>query len=157
VDNPATTVPGCIVGIGTEAPNVLNNVMLQRKIALSQARQQIAQQMQVKVQGMFSGVAQLLNANSMDGKKLIPHTSGQRMVEDTMRELVNVQLSGATPRQFWTDPETGNLWVLVTVDKESIRNAALAQIRKELGEGSALLQDATKRMDVELDKDEAKG
>jgi hypothetical protein len=150
IDNPLS-VPG-IVGVGVEAPNVLGDTMTQRKIALAMARGQVAVQVRARVQEMFAALTQQSKSGSDATGKVLTQESMGRMVEDTMRELVDVELVGATTRQFWTDPDNGKLWVLVSLDKEAVHNAAEKVLRKELKDGSVDLQAALVRMDEALDR-----
>lgn len=152
IDNPGT-IPG-IVGVGAESPNVMGDLMMQRKTALAAARSEIAKQMNVQVQGVFAGLDQQYKTAGSDGKKPVSSEAMSRMREDTQREVVNVSMAGATPREFWTDPETKQLWVLMVLDKDSsdraIKAAATAAIRKEIKTGQADLQDALGRLDAVL-------
>lgn len=152
IDNPQA-VAG-IVGVGVEAPNVMGDIMMQRKVALAAARAEIAKQLNVQAQGVFSRLDQQYKTAGVDGKKPISSEAMSRMIDDTQREVVNVSLAGATPREYWTDPETKQLWVLVTIDKESadraIKAAASSAIRKEIAHGEKGLQDALDRLDATL-------
>lgn len=152
IDNPGT-VPG-IVGIGSEAPNVMGDIMMQRKIALASARAEIAKQLNIQAQGVFARLDQQYKTAGADGKKPISSEAMSRMIDDTSREIVNVSLSGATPREFWTDPETKQLWVLMALDKDSgdraIKAAASSAIRKEIAHGEKGLQDALGHLDEAL-------
>jgi hypothetical protein len=152
IDNP-TTVPG-IIGVGAEPPNVMGDIMMQRKAALAAARSEIAKQLSIQVQGAFSGLDQQFKTAGKEGKKVISTEAMERMREDVSREVVDVALVGATPREFWTDPETNQLWVLVVLDKDAsdraIKAAASAAIRREVKTGEADLKDALGRLDATL-------
>ncbi len=154
IDNPATLGSGVIVGVGVEGPNLMGDIMMQRKVALAAARSEIAKQMNTRVQGLFGSLSEQYKAAGKEGAKVISTESMARMVSDTQRELVNVELVGATPREFWTDPETKTLYVLVTLDKESsdraIKAAATSALQKEIAKGNAGLQDAMSRLDSTL-------
>jgi len=152
IDNPGT-VPG-IVGVGAEGPNVMDDTMMQRKTALAAARSEIAKQLNTQVQGVFAGLDQQYKTAAAEGRKVISTEAMSRMREDTQREIVNVALVGATPKEFWTDPETKKLWVLVVLDKDAadraVKAAASAAIRKEIKTGEADLQDALGRLERTL-------
>lgn len=152
IDNP-TIVPG-IVGVGIEDPNVMDDTMMQRKIALAAARAEIGKQLNAQVQGVFSRLDQQYKTAGTDGKTPIKTQSMARMVEDTNREILNVSLVGAAPREYWTDPGTKKLYVLVVMDKDTadraVKAAASAAIRKEIKTGEADLQDALGRLDAAI-------
>lgn len=152
IDNP-TSIAG-IIGVGAEPPNVMGDIMMQRKTALAAARSEIAKQLSIQVQGTFSGLDQQYKTAAKEGKKVISTEAMERMREDVSREIVNSTLVGATPREFWTDPETRQLWVLVVLDKDAadraIKAAASAAIRREVKTGEADLKDALGRLDATL-------
>jgi hypothetical protein len=146
--------PGPLAAVGIENSNVMDDEMMQRKIALAAARTELGKQMQVQVQGTFSRLDQQYKTGGSDGKKPISAESMARMVEDANREIVNVSLVGATPREFWTDPKSKKLYVLVALDKDAadraVKVVASAAIRRELKTGGADLQDALGRLDKVL-------
>lgn len=146
-------IPG-IVGVGIEGPNVMGDLMMQRKVAMVAARGVVARQLNVKVQGLFAQLNQQYITGGTDGKKPITNESMTRMIDDTARELVNVHLAGAAPREFWTDPATKQLYVLVVLDPDSTdratKAAAASAIRKEIALGEKGLQDALVRLDEAL-------
>ena len=158
IDNPGTV--GGMVGVATEPPNVMGDIMMQRKTALAAARAEIAKQMEVRVQGVFAGLDQQYKTAGTEGKKVIRTEAMSRMREDTQREVVNVAMTGATPREFWTDPETKQLWVLVVLDKDTadraVKASASAALRKEIKTGEADLKDALGRLDAVLANPESK-
>ena len=146
-------IPG-IVGVGIEGPNVMGDLMMQRKVAMVAARGVVARQLNVKVQGLFAQLNQQYMTGGTDGKKPITNESMTRMIDDTARELVDVHLAGAAPREFYTDPATKQLYVLVVLDPDSTNRAtkaaAASAIRKEIALGEKGLQDALVRLDDAL-------
>ena len=77
-----------------------------------------------------------------------------RMVSDTIREKLSLTLSGATVREFWTDPETKILYALVVLDPETVnqakKQATSAALRKTLANDEAGLNKALDRLDAAL-------
>ena len=152
VDHPMT-VPG-IIGVANESPNVMDDTMMQREVALVAARTIIAKQLQARVQGAFNQLNQQYDTAGSDGKKPVKVQSMARMIESVKREIVDVSLVGATPREWWTDPTTKKLWVLVVLDKDAadraVAAAATAAVRKHIKTGEADLKDALGRLDTAL-------
>ena len=152
INNP-TAVPG-LVGVGMQPPNVLGNLMMQRKLALGQARQVIAAQLQVVSQGLVAQATETAGTGSSDGKTSTRSQAMTDTANDTLREALNVSLAGATPRQFWTNPETKYLYVLVVLYPDAanraIKAGATAAIRKEMAEGEKGLDQALDRLDQAL-------
>lgn len=145
-----------ITATGIAQRNPLNDLAMQRSAALADARVKMAQKISVRVQGVFSRLdQQQTTAKSKQGKdKIVGKDVMTRMMEDTYRQTVDQTLSGAAPQQFWTDEKTGNLYVLVAMDRtgvdRAISSAASQAIRKELNQGSRDLQDSLRRMDETL-------
>lgn len=153
IDNPGT-VPG-IVGVGIEQPNAMGDKMMQRETAMVAARNIIGKQLQARVQGAFNQLNQQYNTAGSDGKMPSKTEATARMIENTKREIVNVSLVGATPHEFWLDPDTKELYVLIVMDKDSadraVKAAANEFVHRQLKTGGADLQDAVGRLDKILD------
>ncbi|MFM8313880.1 MAG: hypothetical protein ACKOA8_06310 [Deltaproteobacteria bacterium] len=143
IDNP----PGVLSAIGIEGRNPLGDIMYQREMAINAARVQLGRTFKLHVKGLIertmndSRMASNNNTNTSSLNAKIGSSSSvldgamvsiRKMVDET---IVDTDLSGAAARQFWTDKETGTLYVLVQIDEEGafakIQAAARAALEKE--------------------------
>jgi hypothetical protein len=103
---------------------------------------------------MFSQLTQRMNTAASGEKKPIQAEVMQRVQENASRQIVDQTLSGSTPRDFWTDPSDGNLYVLVVISKESLEKtmnaSAQEQIRKEIAQGEKALEAALDKLDAAI-------
>lgn len=147
IDNPSLAGPMSAVGI--EGPNPMGDLAFQRTAATANARTVLARNLETRVRAMFE---QLGQTSLAVGEKLRSQ-SGQKVQEDVVRQLTDLTLQGTQARQFWTDPHTGNLFVLVVADPAITQSAARGRLRQglaDLGAGQGDLQEATARLDAAL-------
>lgn len=157
VDN-EETIPGGITAVGIAQTNPLNDKSMQRTEALADARAKLASKISVRVQELYTQLNErLTTAGNIDSSgKQIKTDVMSRMIEDTRRQIVDVELSGASARQFWTDPTDGNLFVQMVLTKETLdkmlTSSASNVIKKEIAKGSIDLQAALVRLNEVIDK-----
>lgn len=157
IDN-EESMPGVITAVGISQPNPLGDKAMQRTEALGDARLKLAQKISVKVQGVFNQLDQhLKSGGSLDSSgKPMKTDVMSRMVENTTSQIVNVELSGASARQFYTDPVNGDLYVQLVLTKETLdkmlTSSASNMMRKEIANGSTDLQSALGRLNEAIEK-----
>jgi hypothetical protein len=140
---PATT----FAEVGSESANAAGDIMLQRKLALLHARYQLASRLGSSVQG-FLKQANLVDAGTNAGNG---HTKANQTVATASQgletELVDAGLAGVTPREFWIEPGTGRLYVLVTLDREAAAGALQASLASHSRDAAAQIADSQKILD----------
>jgi hypothetical protein len=103
---------------------------------------------------MFSQLTQRLNTAASGEKKPVKSEVMQRVQENVTRQTVNETLSGSVPREFWTDPSDGSLYVFMVMSKatvdQTLATIAQAQIRKEIAQGEQSLEDALDKLDAAI-------
>jgi len=154
IDN-QKSVPG-IAGVGQRKRNAMGDVMLQRKLALAQARIDVAGQISVLAQNHLAMDTASSGTANDDGTSATSSEAMTNAANDTIRNLVNQTLVGVTPQEYWTDPEDRSIWCLVVLDPASAeRSAKVAEagaIRKEVAMGAKGLKDGLDRLDNEIAK-----
>jgi len=91
-----------------------------RKEAMASARADLAAQIEVKVEHLmksYSSKAGIGDTASVD-----------TMTEKVSKELVNLNLKGATLRNTWISPDN-TLYVLMSIDNERLKESASAAIK----------------------------
>jgi hypothetical protein len=147
IDNP--TLAGPFSAVGIEAPNPMGDLAFQRTAATANARTVFARDFDTRVRALFQ---QLSQTSLAVGEKL-RSASGQKAQEDIVRQLTDTTLHGTQVRQFWTDPGSGTLYVLLVADPVLTQDASRAGIRRglaDLGAGQGDLQEALGRLDIAL-------
>lgn len=147
IDNP--TLAGPFSAVGIEAPNPMGDLAFQRTAATANARTVFARDFETRVRSLFQ---QLSQTSLAIGEKL-RSASGQKAQEDIVRQLTDTTLHGTQVRQFWTDPGSGNLYVLLVADPVLTQDATRTGIRRglaDLGAGQGDLQEAMGRLDAAL-------
>lgn len=147
IDNP--TLAGPFSAVGIEAPNPMGDLAFQRTAATANARTVFARDFDTRVRALFQ---QLSQTSLAVGEKL-RSASGQKAQEDIVRQLTDTTLHGTQVRQFWTDPGSGTLYVLLVADPVLTQDATRAGIRRglaDLGAGQGDLQEALGRLDIAL-------
>jgi hypothetical protein len=138
---------GTLAEVGSEGANAAGDIMLQRKLALLHARYQLASRLGTSVQG-FLKQANLVDAgtNAANG-----HAKANQAVATASQgletELVDAGLAGVTPQEFWIEPGTGRLYVLVTLDREAASGALQASLASHARDAAAQIADSQKILD----------
>jgi hypothetical protein len=144
IGRPSSVSPLAVVG--SEAPNALGDLGLQRSAALAQGRVELGRLLLAQSKGISSGVGQ---SGAYVGRGRTAGAEALAAREDVWSSMVDVALRGSRGEEFWTDPKTGTLFVLVVLDTALVK----ADLRKQL-EGLGLSQEelraATERMEQTL-------
>ncbi len=147
-------IPDGLAAVGIASQNISKDKAMQRADALLNARSNMAAKLKARVQNMFSQLTQRVNTASSTEKKPIQAEVMQRVQENVTRQLVDQTLAGSAPRDFWTDPSDGNLYVLVVISKGSLEKAmasnAQEQLRKEIAQGEKALEAALDKLDAAI-------
>lgn len=126
------------------------DVVIQRKSADNQARNEVAKVLEVKLSSLEKEAA----AETVAGED----RALEKLAEIVMKVLVDIRLSGVYIVDHWQHPATGDLYALAKLDLEAFRKAV-----EDLQEMKKLDQKAKKRVKEymyqlfnELDKEKAK-
>jgi len=139
--------PTTLAEVGSEGANAAGDLMLQRKLALLHARYQMAARLGTPVQG-FLKQAHLVNAGTSAGSGgTVSDQAVATATQGLETELVDSFLAGVTPREFWIEPGTGRLYVLVTLDRETINGALQASLASRTRDAAAQIADSQKILD----------
>jgi len=140
---PATT----LAEVGSEGANAAGDIMLQRRLALLHARYQLASRLNLSVQG-FLKHASLVDTGAQAGNG---HTISDQAVTSASQgietELVDSSLAGVTPREFWIEPGSARLYVLVTLDREAAAGALRASLAGHIRDAATQIADSQKILD----------
>jgi hypothetical protein len=151
VDNPE--LEGHLTGVGSATKNPLGDKSMQRNAAVADARADLAKKVNARVKNAFEkATIQVTEAGGGNAQAVSDVAS--RIMRDTTQVLTDQNVSGTLVRQTWTDPADSTMWAYVVASKESVdqamREAAKAQIQKEIARGNASLDDSIKKLDSAL-------
>jgi hypothetical protein len=128
-------------GIGSAKQSTDN---LSMTAAEARARQNIANQLSVEVQGMITDYAR--DAGTVNDQTSLA------LVESVSRQVTNANLSGVTPLKRWKSPN-GTWWYLLQLKKADAARAAADIIDSEAARYSEFkTMEALKLMDAQLAK-----
>jgi len=103
--------PNAIAGVGSSKISTLG-FDFARKEAMTSARVDLASQIETKIENLFK---------SYKTKTGIGETSSVDAIsENVAKELIDMNLKGATLRETWISPEN-ELFVLMTIDNEKLK------------------------------------
>lgn len=147
-------LPDGLAAVGIASANIMGDKQMQRTEAQANGRSALAAKLQVRVQGLFSQLTQRMNTAATGEKKPVQAEVMQRVQENVTRQTVNETLSGSVPREFWTDPADGSLYVFMVMSKETVdrtlEGIAKAQLRQEIAQGERSLEDALDKLDAAI-------
>jgi len=147
-------IPDGLGAVGIAGPNLLGDKQMQRTEAQANGRSALAAKLRVRVQGMFSQLIQRMNTAATTEKKPVKAEVMQRVQENVARQTVDETLSGSVPREFWTDPADGSLYVFMVMSRETVdrtlESIAKAQLRQEISQGERSLEDALDKLDAAI-------
>jgi len=106
-------VDGYIVGLGIAPPNRGDDIALQRSEAMALARDDIARQIETKIEGFFDKFAESTGAKDNE--------SFARDVKSKIRNIVKQKLKGARTKDSWMG-ESGKLYLLMTLETKEVSN-----------------------------------
>lgn len=139
--------------VGFANSNPLGDKGFQRTVAIADARKKLADKMQVRVQHIYRRLDQEMASGTAGKPKQKPVRSSvmQQMIDDTSREITDVELSGTGVSGIWND-ENGDLWVLVEMDQEKyetdMHRAASKAIQGQIDAGEHQLDGAMDKLDA---------
>jgi hypothetical protein len=134
---------GRLSAVGTARANALGDVSLQRTQATNRALAALALKLQANVESLYAEAS--ATSESATGKK--PSTGASQETMSVIRNLVSVKIKGAKIPSFWTDNQTGQLFVLAQLNDDSSYDILKTALKDQ-----PLLQDGLKKLDAELDK-----
>lgn len=149
VANP--TVEGGLSAVGSAMPTGAGT-SFQRTRALAQARDELARQMSVEVSNLFKDFTQVTG--------LFESETVDTVASNVSRQVAQATLAGSRQVDIWQAPD-GELYVLVVMDTDSIRDAAREAVKAaastSLGNDEALYQQflgerAQAELDAQLEK-----
>lgn len=152
IDNPQ--IPDGIAETGYAQANVMGDKGMQTQTAMADGRRKLAEQVKVRVQGMFSQLNQQLTNAATDGKgKPMRNEVMMRMIENVTRNIVDQDLAGSQRRSTWVD-ENGDMYIHMVLAKDAVENAlrlqANKEIRKEIQQGEKSLESALDKLDAAI-------
>lgn len=119
-------------GIGAvgSAPKSGLGSQVQREDALLAARNQLATQIRVRVRSVITQTRQRLLESGVEGTEEI----GRLNTENVLMQQVDTTIRGSRVLKQWKDPESGELYVWVVLDKRSMNRFKQAAARVLEGE-----------------------
>lgn len=116
-------VEGMIAAVGEARPNPARDNNLQRTMAMASARDALAQQLEVKVQGMLTNWARTTGADDAQ--------TYEANFENVSRQVTQQTLSGSRQINRWVAPD-GTLVLHVGMSEQSqLRDSLLTSLRNE--------------------------
>lgn len=118
-----------IYGLGSVAGT--RNVALARTTAQGRGRTEIARSMQLQVESMLKDYQASTTGGEFFGKA----ASDEQHIEDVSRQITDITLNGTRQEKNWIS-ETGTLYVLMSLDVESFREAVngMSELDEEVRE-----------------------
>jgi hypothetical protein len=148
------TVSDGLAAVGIAAANPLKDKQMQRTEAMANGRSNLAAKLKIRVQSAFNQLTQQMKLTTSADRMPVSSEVMQRVQENVSHLLVDQELSGSTPREFWTDPADGTLYVFMVISKENVDSAlstiAKAQIHKEIDQGQTSLKSALDELDAAI-------
>jgi ribosomal protein S20 len=140
-------VEGGIAGIGS-AQKSPGGFSFQKTEAVAQARDDLARQLSVKVKNMVKNFAQSTGVGNAQ--------TFEKVSQQVSKQVANQTLSGSKLKNMWTAPN-GTLYVMVVIDKDSVKQASKSAVKTSLKNDEALWQQfqakkADQALDAEIDK-----
>lgn len=138
IDNPDSVEGLSAVGISP----YYNDKDFQRTVATANSYTRIAQMLNTKVQAVFNQYIRSSSAGGAEGSSLTTTRS------QTVKQLIEQQVTGAKIRAFWNDRADGRLYVLVSLSYETAQEI----VRKALA-GAGVDQGEAERAAAALSND----
>jgi hypothetical protein len=130
-------------GIGTAKQS---SESMSMTTAEARARTAVARQLETKVQAMFTDYN--LDAGN------VRNQANASMQEDVSRQITNIDLSGAVPKQRWKAKD-GTWWYLVELNKAEAKNKVASILgNQEAAFAQFKAQQALQMLDAQLAKNE---
>jgi len=101
--------------IGSSPKSSLGS-QVQREDALLAARNELAKNLESKIQSAISLTRQRLIEQGVAGAEEL----GTQQTQNAVRQMVNMRLNNSRPLKQWKDPESGELYVWVVIDQKDL-------------------------------------
>ena len=141
-------VEGSVCAVGSAAKNAGNDISFQKNEAMSDARDNIARQIEVSVANMFKSFKASTGAGK-DG-------TFDKSVESVSKQIANQTLRGTLQKDIWIS-KSGTMYVLVAIDTKAVVAAANEGAKTSFKNDEAmyqkfLAQKAQEELAFELEK-----
>ena len=142
-------VDGSVAALGIAKKNAGNDKSMQRSEALADGRDGLASQISTKVSNLFKSY----KATTGSGVDATFDASNSKV----SKQLSSQSLSGSRSVDVWTNKNTGELYLLVTVSNESLKKTMDKAIKTSFKNDKAMYQkflasQANGELDAELEK-----
>jgi len=142
-------VEGGIAAVGIAKRNAGNDKSMQRSEAMSDARDELASQISVKVSNLFKSY----KGTTGSGADATFDAASSKV----SKQLASETLAGSKSVDSWTHPKTGELYLFVTISNEPVKKGMDEAIKTSMGNDKALYQQflaqkANGELDSELSK-----
>lgn len=142
------SVEGGVAAVGS-AQKSPGGIQFQRTEALANARDELARVLSVKVNNMVKNFSQSTGVGDAQ--------TFEKVAQQVSKQVASETLSGSKQKAIWINPATGELFVHVMLDPESVKNAAKASVRTSMQNDEALWQQfqakkADDALDAEIEK-----
>lgn len=146
IDNPTMLERhlGGIAAIGISPKSVLGDAYFQRSEAHARGTNMMAKEINNRIRSSYTGTIKSTTTGSVAGT----FNSAESLREDTLQQLVDMELVGVRTLYHWTDPQTGTLYTLLHLnpnDFKAIYNQFSAKFNTKGG-----LDEAVKKLSDNL-------
>jgi hypothetical protein len=140
---------GSIAAVGIAKMNAGNDKSMQRSEAMADGRDALASQISTKVSNLFKSYKGTTGA----GK----NSTFDKATSKVSKQLANQTLNGSRAIDAWTNPSTKELYLLVVVGNDNIKNGMNNAIKTSFKNDNAMYQKflaakANGELDKELEK-----
>ena len=111
-----------LFGVGIAEGKVFPLVSLRRTAAIQRGRAELASEMRAMVSSVFKDYQKSCFSKELGEGEM------DVVTDNTVKVVTDEVLYGSEPRDSWTDPGTGDMYVLMAVGAESIAQRMRAQI-----------------------------
>lgn len=148
IDNPTVLEHqiGGIAAVGMSPKSVLGDTYFQRSEAHARGTNMMAKEINNRIRSAYTGTTKATTSGSVAGA----FQTADALREDTLQQLVDMELSGVHVLYYWTDVQTGTLYCLLHLNPQDFR-AIYNQFAAKMGPQGGL-DDAVKRLNTSLQK-----
>jgi len=138
-----------VAAVGIAKMNAGNDKSMQRSEALSDGRDALASQISIKVSNLFKSYKGTTGSGSA--------STYDKSTSKVSKQLANQTLNGSRAINSWMNPATKELYLLVTVENDSLKNGMNNAIKTSFKNDNAMYQKflaakANGELDAELEK-----
>jgi hypothetical protein len=139
-------VEGNLSAVGIARMNAGNDKSMQRSSAMADGRDALASQISVKASNLFKSY----KGTTGSGETATFDESSSKV----SKQLASQTLNGSRATDSWTNPKTKELYLLISISSESIKNAMDKSIKTSFKNDKAMYQKfLASKADGELDKE----